>query len=95
MAIVRELRQGCRSLLRAPGFSCVVLATFALGIGGSTAIFSLVRGVLLRALPLPREAQLAMVWETTPGAASGMSGLRFPCATNASHSSNPTRDSRV
>ena len=70
MAIVRELRQACRSLLRAPGFSCVVLATFALGIGGSTAIFSLVRGVLLRALPFPREAQLAMVWETTPDGTS-------------------------
>ncbi|MEO8504291.1 MAG: ABC transporter permease [Acidobacteriota bacterium] len=62
----RELMVAWRTLARSPGFALVVVTTFALGIAGTTAIFSLVRGVLLRDLPFPRAQQLAMVWETAP-----------------------------
>jgi putative ABC transport system permease protein len=50
-------------LARNPGFTCVAVATLALGIGASTAIFSVADGVLLKPLPFPSANQLAMVWQ--------------------------------
>ena len=50
---VQDLRHGCRTLLRSPGFTVVVVATLALGIGASLTMFSLMRAVLWRSLPYP------------------------------------------
>lgn len=52
--------------LRTPLFSLVVVITLALGIGSSTTIFSLLNGILLRALPFPESNRLVMLWELTP-----------------------------
>ncbi|MBM3757173.1 MAG: hypothetical protein FJW38_24720 [Acidobacteria bacterium] len=46
-----DVRFGLRLLWRHPGFSALALITLALGIGANTAVFSLVRGVLLKPLP--------------------------------------------
>jgi predicted permease len=56
------LRSALRQLGRAPGFALVVLLTLALGIGATTATFSVVRGVLLRPLPFPDADRVVRVW---------------------------------
>jgi putative ABC transport system permease protein len=55
-----------RLIRRNSGFAAAVIATLALGIGATTAIFSVVQGVLLRPLPYPEPARLVRVWEVTP-----------------------------
>ena len=57
----RETRFAVRALLRAPGFSVVVVGTLALGIGANTAIFSVVHAVLLRSLPFPGADQFVRI----------------------------------
>jgi len=57
-ALTQDLRFAFRQLRKAPGFTVTVVLTFALGIGATTAIFSLVEGILLRPLPFPDSARL-------------------------------------
>lgn len=59
---VRDLRMAIRAWRRKPIFTAVVIMTLALGIGASTAMFSLVDGVLLTSLPYPESDRLAVVW---------------------------------
>jgi len=62
-----DVRYGTRSFARTPQFSAIVIITLALGIGSSTTIFSLLDGILLRALPFPDSNRLMMLWELPPG----------------------------
>ena len=62
--IARDLRFALRSLMRRPTFTAVAVLTLALGIGGNTAIFSLVKEVILEPLPYPGAEELVMVWES-------------------------------
>jgi MacB-like periplasmic core domain len=56
-----------RRLARSPMFTAITLITLAVGIGANTAIFSVVNGVLWKALPYPDPAKLVGVWQTAPG----------------------------
>lgn len=62
---VRDVRHMARGLRRSPGFTTTVVLTLALGIGGSTAIFSVVDQLLLRPLPYPNGDELVTIYETS------------------------------
>ncbi len=63
-AFLRDLRFGARTMARVPGFTAAVVLSLALGVGGTTAIFSVVKAVLLRPLPYPAADRLytTRVW---------------------------------
>jgi predicted permease len=65
---VRDLRHAARGLLRSPSFTIVAVATLAIGIGATTAVFSVVDGVLLKPLPYPESDRLVALWHDAPGA---------------------------
>ena len=72
-AVIKNLRIALRQLRKAPGFTLTVVLTLALGIGATTAIFSLVEGILLRPLPFKDADRLVFLGDhlgnrlTTPG----------------------------
>ena len=63
MNILRDLRYGVRSLLKRPGFAAVAVLTLALGVGATTALFSVVYAVF-EPMPYPKPDQLVMLWST-------------------------------
>ena len=66
----RDLRHGVRVLRRAPGFTASALITLALGIGATSAIFSVVRTVMLEPLPYRDPDRIVTIWETNRGGAA-------------------------
>ena len=64
--ILQDLRYGLRQMRHKPGFALVAILTLALGIGGNTAVFSLVDGILLRPLPYSHPEELVSVTGTYP-----------------------------
>ena len=65
-ALLQDVRYAARGLRRDAGFALIAVATLTLGIGATTTIFSLVRGVLLDPMPYPEAGRLIRVYESNP-----------------------------
>jgi predicted permease len=65
--MIDELRLAARSLMRRPGYATVAMATLALGIGASVAIFAVVNSVLLSPLPFPESERIVVIEHHAPG----------------------------
>jgi putative ABC transport system permease protein len=64
--LLQDLRYAIRTMRNKPGFTLIAVVTLALGIGGSTAIFTVVDAALLRGLPYKSPDRLYHLWESTP-----------------------------
>jgi predicted permease len=62
----QDVRYGLRFLYKNPSFSIIAALTLALGIGASTAVFSLVDAILLKPLPYPNAGRVATLWRSSP-----------------------------
>ena len=76
--LVRDTKFGARMLRKNPGFTAIALLTLALGIGANAAIFTLVRGVLLRPLVNRDESHLVYIHETVNGVSLANSIFSVP-----------------
>ena len=80
--LFRDLRIAVRHLLKSPGFAATAVLMLALGIGATTAIFSIVEGVLLRPLPFPEPDRLMVLADILQGAdipgGNGEAGVTIP-----------------
>jgi putative ABC transport system permease protein len=78
MSFVRDLRVAAHSLIRTPGLAVAVVLTLALGIGANAAIFTLVRGVLLKPLVNRGEDRLIYIRQSAPGIGEENSAFSVP-----------------
>src|SRR5690348_1213531 len=61
-----QFRQVLRRFRRGPAFTLIAVITVAAGVGATTAVFSILEGVMLKRLPYPHPEQLVGVWHTAP-----------------------------
>ena len=73
-----DLRYAVRMLLRSPGFSFIAIATMALGIGATTAIYSVIDATLLHPLPYPNPGELVRIQDDLPGVGAQDVGISVP-----------------
>ena len=66
MNCIAYLRHAIRSLFKNPSFAVPTIATLALGIGVTSAIFSVVYGVMLKPTPYVQPGQLCLIWKSVP-----------------------------
>jgi putative ABC transport system permease protein len=76
MTMLQDFRYALRTIRQAPGFAVVVTLTVAVGVGATTAMFSVVDAVVLRPLPYPAQASLVKLFDTQSG--RDVAALSFP-----------------
>ena len=77
-SIIKDIRFALRGLLKHPAFTAIAVVTLALGIGGSTSIFTVVDAALLRGLPYRSPDRLYHLWEQTPQQAYPKREFSYP-----------------
>jgi putative ABC transport system permease protein len=78
MKFLQDLRYGFRTMLKRPGFTLIAVMTLALGIGSSTAIFTVVDAAVIRGLPYKSPDRLYHMWERTPQKEFGQREFSYP-----------------
>jgi predicted permease len=73
-----DLRYAVRMVRRSPGFSLIAIATMALGIGATTAIYSVIDATLLHPLPFPNPSELVRIEDDLPGVGAQGVGISVP-----------------
>src|SRR5271154_6352011 len=73
-----DLRYAVRMLYRSPGFSLIAIATMALGVGATTAIYSVIDATLLHPLPYPNPSELVRIEGDLPGVGAQDVGVSVP-----------------
>ena len=86
--LLHDIRYAVRVLLKRPGFTLVAVFLIALGIGATTAIFSVVDSVLLKPLSFSDSDHLMMIGETNPQKGSAATELSFPNLSDVQQQSN-------
>jgi predicted permease len=76
--VLHDLRYAFRTLRRSPGFAAIAIATMALGVGATTAIFSVIDATLLHPLPYPNPRELMRVEDSLPGVGDQAVGISIP-----------------
>src|SRR2546427_4705733 len=76
--MLNDLRYGTRSLLKSPGFTAAAVLTLALGIGATTAIFSIIDVLMLKMLPVQNPEQLVLLSRSGPQGSKLSSNLSYP-----------------
>src|SRR6201996_7163362 len=76
--LLLDIRYAFRMLHRSPGFSLIAIATMALGVGATTAIYSVIDATLLHPLPYPHPSELVRVEANLPGVGAHDIGLSIP-----------------
>lgn len=74
----RDLQLAWRSFLRNPGYSFLIVAVLAIGIGANTAIFGLANAAFFRALPYPHAERLAFLWQNNQRTGESEGAVSYP-----------------
>lgn len=83
--LTQNLRYALRQLLKSPGFTLTAVLTLALGIGATTAIYTVVYATFIAPMPYPEPKQLVMVWSWIQGGRNGVSAGDFTDWKQQSH----------